>query len=72
MRRKMPGSAAAQLDVQKGENCGEAFALHHGQRKSPAGGRRHDRAESVETPRRLAHRLRASYPDSRELKHTRF
>ena len=33
-------------------------------RKSPTGGRRHDRAESVETPWRLAHWLWASHPDS--------
>ena len=39
--------------------------MHHGQRKSPTGGRRHDKAESVETPWRLAHRLRASHPDSK-------
>ena len=44
--------------------CAEAFRLHQGQRKSPAGGRRHDRAESVETPWRLAHRLRARHPES--------
>ena len=49
----------------KEKNSAEAFHLHHGQRKFPAGGRRrHDRAESVETPWRLAQRLRASHPDS--------
>ena len=48
----------------KEKNCAEAFHLHQGQRKSRAGGRRHDRSESGETPWRLAHRLRARHPDS--------
>ena len=48
----------------KEKNCAEDFHLHQGQRKSPAGGRRHERAESAETPWRLAHRLRARHPDS--------
>ena len=55
--------------TRKGENCSEAFDLHHGQRNPPAGGRQHDRAESVETLvlRQcwcLAHWLRDGHPDS--------
>ena len=48
----------------KETNCAEAFRFHQGQRKSRAESRRHDRAESVETPWSLAHRLRARHPDS--------
>ena len=48
----------------KETNCAEAFHMHQGQRKSPAGSRRHDRAEGVETLWRLANRLRARHPDS--------
>ena len=61
IRRKLLGSVPC---LGRRKNCAEAFHFHHGQRKSPAGGRRHDRAESVETPWRLAHRLRARHPDS--------
>lgn len=61
IRRQVPGSAPS---LGRRKNCAEAFHFRHGQRRSPAGGRRHDRAESVETPWRLAHRLRARHPDS--------
>ena len=37
--------------------------MHQGLRKFPAGSRRHDRTESVETPWRLVHWLRARHPD---------
>ena len=61
IRRKVPGSAPC---LKRRKNSAEAFHFHHGQRKSQAGGRRHDRAQSVETPWCLAHRLRARHPDS--------
>ena len=44
-------SARTSSMSRKEKNCAEAFHLHQGlQWKSPAGGRRHNRAESVETP----------------------
>ena len=45
----------------KEKNCAEAF---HFTCTRANGGRRHDRAENVETPWRLAHRLLARHPHS--------
>ena len=42
MIRRVPGSARC---LGRRKNCAEAFYLHHGQRKSSAGGRRRDRLE---------------------------